>query len=59
MIRWNSRVGIDYAIDESTDLGSPWDEITDGVESQGEETTFRQTLTAPVPERYFIRVREL
>ncbi|MFT4549775.1 MAG: hypothetical protein ACI8XO_000393 [Verrucomicrobiales bacterium] len=59
VIRWNSRVGIDYAIDESTDLGSPWDEITDGVESQGEETTFRQTLTAPVPERYFIRVREL
>ena len=59
LIRWNSKPGVKYAIDESTDLAPDWNEITDEVESQGEQTTFRQTLVAPLPERYFVRVREL
>lgn len=57
MITWNSRTNRTYAVDSSSDL-KIWEELTDGVESGGETTSFNDNV--PVGKsRIFYRVREV
>ena len=54
---WNSRPNASYTVEFTTDL-QEWIEITDGVESEGETTTFEDdTLTENTAEGYY-RARE-
>ena len=54
-LTWESRNGASYAIETSPDLRE-YEELTDGFESQGEETTFKHESPAG-PARYY-RLRE-
>jgi len=57
MVTWQSRQGASYTVEFATDL-QEWIEVTDGVESGGETTTFEDdTLLESDEERYY-RVRE-
>ena len=56
-IEWNSRAGGSYAVDVSEDL-EVWAELDDGIESEGEVTTFTETELAGATPRFY-RVREL
>lgn len=56
-IEWNSRAGGSYAVDVSEDL-EVWEELDDGIESEGEVTTFTETELAGATPRFY-RVREL
>ena len=56
-ITWNSRTNRNYAVDSSDDL-SVWEELDDGVESEGESTSFNDFLPVETP-RKFYRVREV
>ena len=58
MITWNSRANRTYAVDASDDLIT-WEELDDGVISEGKSTSFIATpLPAGAP-RKFYRVREI
>ncbi len=56
-IEWNSRPNRIYAVDSSADMQS-WIELNDNIESQGETTSFSETL-GPEVTRQFYQVREL
>ena len=63
-LTFNSRPGRTYAVDFSTTLtpqGEPggWQELDDGVESQGAETTFIDEVAAGGTPTLLYRVREL
>ena len=55
-ITWNSRANRTYAVDASDDLNA-WEELDDGVASEGESTSFTNNLPIGTPRRYY-RVRE-
>ena len=58
-ITFNSRPGVTYAVDSSTDLsGGGWLELTDNVDSGGQTTAFTDTISAPGAPVRFYRVRE-
>lgn len=56
-LTWNSRPNKTYAVDFGTDLDG-WAELTDSVDSQGEQTSFSYTGAVGLP-RQFFRVREV
>ena len=56
-ITWNSSNGRTYAMEVSDNLSS-WSEIDDGIASEGETTTFRDTPPAATRQRYY-RVSDL
>ena len=56
-LSWNSKGGAVYTLEESEDLNL-WLEIDDGIDSEGEETSFLlEGVAADIDERYY-RVRE-
>ena len=55
MITWNSRTNKTYAVDASDDLIT-WEELDDGVASEGESTSF--SGSSPASHKFF-RVREV
>ena len=57
IIEWNSRPNRTYAVDSSDDL-SLWSELDDGVESEGEKTSFSDNLPVGTQRKYY-RVREI
>lgn len=58
-IEWTSRPGASYAVDVSLDLKN-WSELSDNVESEGETTSFTDTLFAPQAQgSLFYQVRKL
>ncbi|MCB1095222.1 MAG: hypothetical protein KDN22_06545 [Verrucomicrobiae bacterium] len=62
VLKWNSRPGVDYAIDASPTLGTAedWQELDDGIASEGASTqsTVSSGTIDGAPVMYF-RVREL
>ena len=60
---WPSTNGRVYAVDKNTDLAGEWQEEVDEVLATGEETSYKVTLPllpdGPVPERLFVRVRDV
>ena len=40
VLTWNSRANQNYSLETNLDLGGAWTEVTDGIESQGDETTY-------------------
>ena len=56
-LTWSSRNGRTYAVDRSTDL-IIWNELDDGVQSEGDSTSFTDEPPAGAPEVIY-RVREL
>ncbi|MFT4550559.1 MAG: hypothetical protein ACI9UA_000611 [Pseudoalteromonas tetraodonis] len=56
-VEWNSRPNKMYAIDSSTDMTN-WGELDDGINSEGETTSFSENL-APSTSRIYYQVREL
>ena len=63
-LTWRSKPNRTYAIDLSYDLAAPWQELDDGVPSEGPETTasvptFAGAEPDPLPARVFYRVRQL
>lgn len=60
LITWDSRLGFTYALDQTTDLESGiWLEIEDGIESQGDQTVYRHTLSGDIPKTLFLRIRQI
>ena len=60
ILTWDSRPNLTYALEQTTDLSlADWQEVTDNIESQGNETTYRNTLTGVIPEKIFFRVRQI
>lgn len=60
ILTWDSLPTLNYALDQSTSLISDeWIEITDSIESQGNQTTFRNTLFGQIPEKLFFRIRQV
>lgn len=57
-ITWPSRANGSYTIETGMDLNLDWSEVEDGVESQGETTTYELMLADPVPSELYIRVTE-
>ena len=63
-LTWNSKPGKIYAIDLSNDMRAAWQELDDGLDSAGGETTsttvptFAGVEPDPLPGRVFYRVRE-
>jgi Concanavalin A-like lectin/glucanases superfamily len=55
-LTWNSQPGESYSVRESTDLGT-WLEITDGVASQGAETSTTITPLHTNATRLFLKVQ--
>ena len=56
-ITWNSRAGRAYAVEHTADFAK-WTELADGVEAEGDQTSFKDgTLTPDVSVRYY-RIRE-
>ena len=56
-VTWDSKPNASYTV-EFSDALQDWIELTDGVESEGEETTFTDdTITDEVEERYY-RIRQ-
>lgn len=56
----NSRANQNYSLETNLDLGGAWTEVTDGIESQGDETTYILPLSF-IPDtgsKRFIRVFE-
>jgi len=53
---WNSRPDLEYKVEASRDLLN-WIELDDGFASQGETTTYIDTLVAPSVGRVYYRVR--
>ena len=59
-ISWNSRLGGVYGIYSTTNLGDDnWEEIDDGIEGDGEITTFIDTGVSVDDKKRFYRVIEL
>ncbi|MDA7881608.1 hypothetical protein N9A94_04820 [Akkermansiaceae bacterium] len=63
-LTFNSQPDREYAIDYSTSLkptGEPggWQELEDGIESQGAETTYVDSIESGISSRVFYRVREV
>jgi len=56
-VEWNSRPNATYAVDSSDDMTN-WSELDDGVESEGETTSYSETLPIGTT-RKFYRAREL
>lgn len=60
ILTWDSRPGLTYALEQTTDLSLvDWLEVTDSIESQGNQTTFRNTLTGAIPEKLFFHIRQI
>jgi hypothetical protein len=57
-ITWNSRPGRNYAVDASVDLAT-WNELDDGVGSQGATTSFTDSPLPPNVKRRHWRVRDI
>ena len=55
-LTFSSRPGGIYAIDFSSDLSS-WAEVTDSLDSQGDETSFTDTAISPLRSEVYYRVR--
>lgn len=55
-VTWRSEVGITYGVSESVDLNT-WIELDDGVESDGEATSYSANIEGPV--RYYQIRKEL
>ncbi|MEZ5324114.1 MAG: hypothetical protein R3F19_03520 [Verrucomicrobiales bacterium] len=59
-LTFSSTIGKVYAIDyATTDFSGDWNEVTDGIEADGAETTFTDTFVAPGQSVIYYRVREL
>ena len=59
-LTWNSRNRKSYAVDRSSDLAEgSWEELDDGVETQGEFTSFTDRDVSPDAARTYYRVREV
>lgn len=56
-VEWNSRPNKTYAIDSSNDLQT-WSELDDGIDSEGETTSYSEDLPVGTARKYY-RVREL
>ena len=57
MITWNSRTNKTYAVDISDDLIT-WDELDDGVASEGESTSYSDNSPAGTSHKFY-RAREI
>ena len=57
MITWNSRTNRTYAVDASDDLIT-WEELDDGVNSEGKSTSFSGTFPVGTSHKFY-RVREI
>lgn len=57
-LTWESRPGESYTIDVSLDLET-WLEVEDGIESEGEQTTYTDNSLEPGSPALYYRVREL
>ena len=57
MLTWNSRSAKTYGIDRSTNLVD-WEEVNDGVESEGTSTTYIDNTVSPETREAYYRVRE-
>ncbi|MED5470904.1 MAG: hypothetical protein VX577_04100, partial [Verrucomicrobiota bacterium] len=60
-VSWNSNPGKIYALDFSFDIRN-WLELNDEIVSDGESTTYQETLSEALPENkksVFFRVREV
>lgn len=60
LLTWDSAPGFTYALEQSAELSSAeWTEVTDSIESQGEQTTFRNTLFGDIPDKMFFRILQV
>lgn len=60
ILTWDSRPNLTYALEETTDPSlDEWLEVTDNIESQGNQTTYRNTLTGDIPDKIFYRIRQI
>jgi hypothetical protein len=60
LITWDSAHGFTYALDQTNDLSNQdWEEVTNSILSQGDQTTFRNTLFGEVPSKLFFRIRQV
>lgn len=60
LLTWNSRANQTYSLETNIDLGLAWTELTDGIESEGDVTTYRLPLAllGDVGAKRFFRVFE-
>ena len=54
-IKWTSTAGAKYSVETSPDLKS-WSKLTTGLSSEGEQTTFTETLASPRAAMRFYRI---
>lgn len=57
-LTWNSRNGVTYRVESSSDLYSPWQEEADALESQGATTTRTIDIFPGNDRKLFFRVSE-
>ena len=57
IIRWNSEIDANYAVDRSTDLNTAWDEIQISQPSTGTVTAYTDNDVPSNEGRVFYRVR--
>ena len=57
---WNSRRGRVYGVYSTTNLqNDEWEELDDGIESEGESTSFRDEGIPLTDQKRFYKVMEL
>ena len=64
VVSWPSGTGRSYALDVSTGLlGSvedgSWEEYDDSIPGEEDETSYEVIIENEIPERFFIRVRDI
>lgn len=58
-LSWNSRPGKNYLLEASSRLTDRnWVELSDGIESGGDTTSFKDSIIAPVNDTQYYRIRE-
>ena len=58
-VYWPSTDGRVYAVDQSTELNDVWLEEVETLDAAGDETSYEIPLPDPVPDRIFVRVRDV
>ena len=56
-VTWQSRAGESFIVEQSTDVQN-WEELTDGLDSEGDTTSFEIDVSAPIPKSLYVRVRK-
>ena len=57
-LTWTSQQGESFTVETNTGLTGDWEEVTDGIASGGETTTFNVPLPGPDTAELYLRVRK-